>query len=232
MKAIAPNGDLKVGGLAWQPSQTMQGIGIPSLQSKVLCTSHNSSLSGLDAEANKFVEALIAVDKNPNSLAQTTEFSGDKLELWLLKVICGTNASGGFRAAPVQNKLKEILVGGVWPPGWGMYAGPSTTPEIFTRDLLVETSVNPTSGEILAAFFRIAGVGFNLLLGKPDNPDYFGIYRPRGFAFQTTEHTLRLGLNWRVPTNDKAVVFTRLGTTTDQAPHTFGWKEQGSEGGA
>lgn len=75
MKAIAPDGDLKVGGLAWQPPQTLQGIGIQSLQSKVLCTSHNSGLTELDAEATRFVESLIAVDKNPASLGDKCQSS-------------------------------------------------------------------------------------------------------------------------------------------------------------
>jgi hypothetical protein len=68
LQAISGDGTVQIGGLPWQPQQTLQKIGIGSLVSNVLCETHNSGLSSLDDVAGKFFRAVDAADKRPVTL--------------------------------------------------------------------------------------------------------------------------------------------------------------------
>ena len=226
LKAIAPNRDITIGGLAWQEPNTLQGVGLGSLQSKVLCSDHNSLLSPLDAAAGHLVETIIAADKEPQNIPQETGFDGLLIERWFLKTLISSSEAGALRCKPFVAKHKEILLGAPWPIGWGMYVRHPSEQTIFSQDLFLETSINPATGELLAGKFIIAGVEFWLLLGSPDSPEAFGFFRPRGLIFQNGSETRRVSFEWPVKHNDTAIVFTKIGVTKDSAPHTLGWKRK------
>jgi hypothetical protein len=226
LKAIVPNRDITIGGLAWQEPNTLQGIGIGSLQSKVLCTTHNSMLSPLDTVAGNLVDAIVAADKNPTKLAEETEFDGPSIERWFLKTLISSSEARVLRCKPFTEKHKRLLIGEEWPDGWGLYVRPPAQKTIFSQDLFLETSINPNTGELKAAKFIIAGIEFWLLLGNPDHPETWGFFRPRGLIFENGSEIKKIGLRWHSMHTDMALIFTKIGTTTDSAPHNHGWQEK------
>ena len=227
LKAIAPNKDITIGGLAWQEPNTLQDIGIGSLQSKVLCTAHNSALSPLDAVAGQLTESIIAADKDPARLPEEVELDGPSLERWFLKTLISASEAGALRCAPFPEMHRSLLLGGAWPKDWGLYVRPPTEQTIFSQDLFLETLINPETGAVLAGKFVIAGVEFCLLLGKPDQPDAWGFFRPRGLIFENGTITRKLGFVWSGEHTNKTLVFTKIGDTSESAPHTVGWQKKG-----
>lgn len=225
LRATGANPAGKIGGLAWQPADTIQSIGIGSLQSKILCEGHNSGLSPLDSAAASLFKTLHAIDKDRASVPPLSAFDGPGIERWLLKVLFGIGASGGFNAKPPPDQWKALLTGAPWPASWGLYVFRPPGPEIFSSDLLIETKTNSATKEILAASYRVAGVAFNLLLGTPDYPRAFGTHRPRGLIFRHGAEERRVEFLWPFQT-DEAVIYTNVGTTTSKPSYYEGWKEE------
>lgn len=225
LSAIAPNGGLTIGGLAWQKEEmTLQEIGIGSLTSKILCKDHNSELSALDEEAGKFIRHIIAVDKNPNSAPDIIEFDGEKIQRWMLKTLIATTEARAFKTAALSTKHKKILMGKAWPSSWGLYAEICTEAQVFTQDLYIQTAHRADNGDLIAASFRLAGVQLWLVVANIDDKKQFGIFRPRGFVMVTPKAQKKIGLRWRGPKRNKAIIFEKTGQGNMVAPHQQGWE--------
>lgn len=183
LEAISSDGGVQIGGLPWQPEQTLQKIGISSLVSNVLCATHNSGLSNLDDAAGEFFRAIDAADKRPATLPPITSIAGPLIEQWFLKVVCGFAAAMGFNKAVVPPEWCRLLTGGPWPESCGLHVPTPSGPQVLATEFYLETLVNPDTKEIKAVKFRIAGVHFSLVLGRPDSPAAWGTHRPRGLIF-------------------------------------------------
>lgn len=226
LSAIAPDGGLTIGGLAWQKEKmTLQGVGIGSLTSKILCKYHNSELSAFDNEAGKFIRHVIAVDKNPDAAPASVEFDGEKIQRWMLKTLIATIEAGAFSTAPLSPKHKKILMGQPWPSSWGLYAAISSETQIFTQDLYMQTAHCSDKNGLVAASFRFAGIQLWLVVANVDDKKQFGIYRPKGFVVNIGSETKKIGLRWRGPKRNKAIIFNKVGQGNMTAPHQVGWKE-------
>ena len=210
LQTLSTNNTIQVSGLSWQTTGTLQNIGVQALQSKILCDAHNSGLSALDNIGGQLFRTLDAIDKEPLSLPVVSQLDGASIERWLVKMLCGLTVAGSFGNGIIPDQWKYILTGGDWPSLWGIYLPPFAGPRVFSRELSIETGVDPVTRRILMATFHIAGVPFNLILGKPDQPDSFGIYRPQGLIFQLPMGERCLDFCWSVP-NDLAVVYTQVG---------------------
>ena len=224
LQAISGDGTVQIGGLPWQPQQTLQKIGIGSLVSNVLCETHNSGLSSLDDAAGKFFRAVDAADKRPVTLPTITSVTGPLIERWFLKVICGMAAAVGFNNGTVPPTWCQLLTGGPWPDGWGLYVPIPSGSQVLATEFYVETLVNPNTREVKAAKFRVAGVHFTLVLGRPDIPATWGNHRPRGLIFQDGTREKRVELIWPFNT-ERAVIYTKVGVGNSGAPQWNGWKE-------
>jgi hypothetical protein len=66
-----------------------------ALQANILCRRHNSSLSDLDASAERLFRAIHEGTKAAPAY-NCRVVAGKNLELWMLKVLCGTFASEGL----------------------------------------------------------------------------------------------------------------------------------------
>jgi hypothetical protein len=142
----------------------------------------------------------------------------------LLKVLFGGSASGSLDAGEPPEQWKALLTGADWPPQWGLYLFRPEGPQIFSSDLLVETMVNPATGEILAGRFIMAGVIFILLLGTPDHPDFWGVHRPSGLSFIHGNEERRIDFLWPNQASE-AVIITNIGSTTASPSYLDEWKE-------
>jgi len=222
LDAIGGGGAVHIGGLAWQPPDTVQTIGINALVSKVLCEKHNAGLSPLDKTAGRLFRAIDGVDKRPAATRPLTQVDGNLIERWFLKLYCGLAAAKG-NGATIPYTLLRLLTGEPWPEGWGLYvpfpAGPLTLATEFYYEAL-----NAPTGEIKGIRLRVAGVHFNLLLGRPDSPAAWGLHRPRGLIFNNGSLEKRIELLWPI-VNDRAVIYTRTAQSSDRSPHWAGWRE-------
>lgn len=99
LKQLASGKTVALGGLPWQPERTLQSIGIGALQARILCEGHNSALSPLDEEAGRLLRTLDAIDKSHREVAPLSSFDGQRVERWLLKIICGLVAGQGLGGA-------------------------------------------------------------------------------------------------------------------------------------
>lgn len=120
------------------------------------------------------------------------------------------------------DEWKALLYGGRWPDGWGLYVPMPQGPQVLARELSIESRVHPVTGKILAVSYRVAGVHFHLLLGKPDDPTAWGHHRPRGLIFDTPSGERRLELRWPHKT-EQAVIYTRVGASGERPPQWAGW---------
>lgn len=224
LKGISGNGSVQIGGLPWQPKQKLQSIGIQSLVSNVLCETHNRRLTGLDSAAGTFFRAVDAADKRPATLPAITTVDGTLIERWFLKVMCGLAAKVGFNNSTVPEKWKQMLSGEPWPNGWGLYVPTPTRSQVLATEFYLETLVNPDTREVKAANLRVAGVCFSLLLGRPDSPAAWGIYRPRGLIFRNEQNEKQIEFAWPVDT-DQVVIYNKVGISKARAPQWKEWKE-------
>lgn len=224
LEAIGQAGRSQIGGLAWQPEETMQVVGNGSLVAKILCETHNSALSSLDTVGGGLIRALDAADKQPGSLPALTVIDGLLIERWLLKVVCGLTAGGGFKTQAVPDAWKGILLGDPWPDEWGLYVPSPEGQHVLAKEFAVETRVHPDTNEIKAALFRVAGVHFTLLLGRPDDPTSWGLHRPRGLIFRDGSIEKPIEFGWSTASTE-AVIYTKVGTTSAPVPQWIGWKQ-------
>jgi hypothetical protein len=224
LESIGSDGSVQIGGLPWQAQQTLQKIGISSLVSNVLCATHNAGLSGLDDVAGTFFRTIDAADKRPATLPTVTRVAGPLIERWFLKVICSLAAAMGFNNGAVPPEWCRLLTGGTWPEGWGLYVPAPSGSQVLATEFYLETLTNPDTREVKGVKFRVAGVHFSLVLGRPDTPAAWGTHRPRGLIFQNETREKRVELIWPFNT-DQAVIYTKVGISKGRAPQWGGWKE-------
>jgi hypothetical protein len=141
-----------------------------------------------------------------------------------VKVVCGLVAGTGISNGVVPDLWKSILVNGDWPEGWGLYLPIPATARIFSREISIETDVNPVTNEILNCRYGMAGVSFNLLLGKPDAPSAFGFFRPKEIIFKLPDSKKHIELKWFGQKNKHTVMYSTIGTTEEDPPHLKGLK--------
>jgi hypothetical protein len=85
---------LRIGGMRWIPAGETRDLPLTALKANVLCDRHNNAWSQLDAMAGRFFRALAKIydDLGQRTLSRKPIwhlFSGEELELWLLKTILG-----------------------------------------------------------------------------------------------------------------------------------------------
>lgn len=224
LNAIDASGRSQVGGLPFQPQGMMQTFGNGALTAKVLCAKHNSDLSCLDAEAKRAFQVFDAIDKDPASVPPYSSIDALLFERWMLKVICGLTAGAGWNDGVVPDEWKAPLIGRGWANHWGLYLPLPSGTQTLAKEFAVESIVQAGTAIVKGARFRVAGVHFTIALGVPDAPSAFGLRYPRGLVFQTSLGERRVELSCPQAT-DQAVIYTRVGTSTERPPQWDGWKD-------
>jgi hypothetical protein len=230
-------GTTKIGGLPWQQRETWEIRPTDRLAAKVLCTRHNQAVSPLDAEAGRFIETIGAFDRGFNQESPHAEialFCGEELEKWMLKTVCGMAAAGQLARGGDKLKLDvpdpwvSILSGeSDWPPMWGLYAAHPAGVAYHSSSFLVEPITGRDTEEILAVRMAMNGVTFHLLLGRPDNPAVFGIYRPRTLIFRQDEIQKFAEISWHNNRFQQYLMLTRVGTYDGPSPAWPYWAQGG-----
>jgi SEC-C motif len=217
LRKIQLNHLVKVGGLPGNKNK-MQLLPRARMASRILCQRHNSSLSPLDTEGEKFKNSIGYFDRgfnNENPSEEILLLAGEDVEKWLLKTACGMLAAGKFgvngeaTSQPLPEKWVRILWGlENWPKYWGLYV-PLKGVAYHSDSLSVIPLTNPVNNEILAVKFEINGLPINLVLGTPDNLEAWGTYRPRTLIFHQRGVNKYLELSWQDNKNNDYVFFDR-----------------------
>lgn len=214
--------EIRFGGMHWQPPMTLQSIGVDNLGSKMLCEGHNSGMSHLDTCAGHAFRAFDDVDKRPTAVPKFASVEGEKFELWFLKVVCGLHAA---QKKPVADAWRQVLAGGPWPQGWGLYFQDDIRQTIAANALEIRTLVDP-SGQTLAARFYFAGVHLNLLLGVPDLVHRWGVWHPPRLVFKHEGKSKCFDFTW-IQSSGRKVRYIRVGSTKEGPPEFDDWIQGG-----
>ncbi len=192
---------IQVSGFPWQKSHEPSEIGISALASRILCSHHNSDLSPLDEAGSKFLRALKSsfdeAFRDGDFAHEVFFIDGDKLELWLLKVLCGI-----FKAcSPVevpQRWIEILFQRQPFPEGCGMhiFGEPGSSGWFF--NLLRVISVRDKKGDLAGAKFGIGGLAFLLAFGRPlfSEEGIQSLYRPKSIVIEKDCNTRRLDFSW------------------------------------
>jgi hypothetical protein len=230
---IQLNNTAKIAGLSWQQNETFNIIPVSGLASRILCERHNNALSTLDACMGSFAQSIADYDAalNSNATSDASEirtYSGDDLERWMVKALLGLTASNNLAATNLEPECVDLLFANTaWPEGWGLYFALSSKQIHHSASFLIETKVDPARALILAANFTIRGVPFVLCLGKPDNPQSFGQFRPEAIVFRNGACEKVLELKWLHGAQSQAILLNHAGRYDGPPPDWNEWERNG-----
>jgi hypothetical protein len=145
---------------------------INGMASKILCEAHNSALSPLDSEAGRLFKYSLDIAFSYHQASLISIFSGEDIELWLLKTLLGIFYSDQIqvlsfdglskRKYDINSSLVKILFQQCeWPKLWGLYL----VEGMFSCDGHFLFHPNVEDDNLTGAHFRFCGQQFFLNLG-------------------------------------------------------------------
>jgi hypothetical protein len=149
-----------------------KSIPINGMASKILCEVHNSALSPLDSEAGRLFKYSLDIAFSFHQAPPLNIFSGEDIELWLLKTLLGIFYSDQIqvlsfdglskREYDIDSSLIEMLFQQrEWPKQWGLYL----TEGMYPCDGHFLVHPNVEDNNVTGAHFRFCGLQFLLNLG-------------------------------------------------------------------
>ncbi len=209
----AVNGIINLGGLAWNDNDEPLALPVRSVASKILCKAHNTALSPLDALAGDLMTALYDVRLNMRRAKRrkpfpTFVFSGDDIERWMLKCLCGLVASGMAEVKGVDSKqwqpeeawLRTLFGEVALPDGFGLYflGRPGDSREIspnFSAGLMSNVDVGPYALQMSMIEKEFA---FAMAHPPKNNTNILSdaLYRPARFIADNDINTQEVRFAW------------------------------------
>ena len=224
---------MTIEGLPWIPNNESKIISVDSLTTKTLCERHNNALSPLDSEACKLFSKIGEYDSSflvPPTKDEISILSGEDIEMWMLKTACGFVSA---KQIGNNNKIKntqikqiwiDILAGKAqWPEHWGLYVKVQAGADVIhkAKTFSFVPKINPENDDLLSAEFYINNINFTLLLGTPNIPESFGIYRPRTLIFTDNKIKKFIELSWKDDIYDKNIWLIRTGTEMPNGDNSY-----------
>jgi hypothetical protein len=200
---------ISITGFPWLNSGEQRSISKTSLTAKVLCSRHNSVLSGLDSTALLLFTYLMGLNIEENQ--EVLLVNGEEIERWMLKVLCGIAASGNVVRntnrllgwEPPYNWLEILFGSGRIPLDCGLYyiIGKYHLPaNQFTQ---ITPIFNKTSGDIEGMTFVLEGFPFLFAMEPPSERDRHMIsgaelrYHPERLQIRTSEDVREVHFGWK-----------------------------------
>lgn len=200
-------------GPRWHGSGERRNYTLPNLTAKVLCERHNSRLSRLDREAGQLFRflrrtaELFATTYRTHPVRRLMLVSGEAIQAWLLKVLCGFVAANVLpdrgRTWLLDKHLPGILFGDAeWPDEWGLYvqvhgAAPPTRPDSLQFNVLRDGDTGAVLG------LDLVMVGFTLRLLATDLATWARfdatdglLYRPGALQYRFARSEDSIALAW------------------------------------
>lgn len=179
---------IDVVGLPWCKEKPKR-VGVSSLTAKILCRTHNSELSEVDAAGAAAFEAFRKAariqnqrEKKPRKRYKIIPLfvDGSRLERWLLKTLINVGASRGaagqwrFNKAPLTEPPVEFVRAAFGrsqlEPPLGLYGVATVGETILSMDALELTTLLDLDGLLVGALFKFRGVRFFLNLAPGEIP--------------------------------------------------------------
>jgi hypothetical protein len=237
LASMEKNGTSKISGTPWQAPQEFRIVSTESLTSKILCKRHNESLSALDSEAGRLIRTIGNYDRGFNDVIPRREmslFCGEDLERWMLKTVCSmvggkqVGRGGVARDTEISEKWVSILLEDEdWPPGGGFYAALPSGATYHSSSFSFMPLTHSATGQVVAAQLILNGVSFYLMLGRPDDPTAFGVYRPRTLIFEQHAVEKFIEISWLDDTYEQHIRFSRVGKYDGPPPDWPLWAREG-----
>ena len=220
---------VRISGAAWIPTGQSLDLPLTGLQANILCTRHNSALSPLDTMAGKLFRAVDGIYDNLGQQGLSRKsiwrlFSGEELELWLLKTVLGffhanVLSQNGRKIAEAQEIMNPAIEAayrtGYLAEPCGMYVQKNTT-TLVQRRVLDFTSLSDERGErVVGCQLRIGGITTRFIIdpGMTDRDlfirDYS--YRPDYLIYEGRGRRHWIVLTWPPRQSRRAVRFEITG---------------------
>lgn len=215
---IFGDGPASIIGTPWARNG-VDNVSVSSLTAKILCQKHNNELTHLDSAAKDFFGAIQAAQlklQAKTTVSTVARIDGDLLERWVLKLVAGMLVSGNFGRngikllGEIPAIWRSIIMGCPYPDFWGLYFSAPVGEFATAHKEFEVVPMSDLKGNVLAVKLAMARIPMFFALGKPDNPQGIGAYRPEGLTFhdQTVEH--RILFAWNDGPWCKASTYQRL----------------------
>jgi hypothetical protein len=163
-----------------------------------------------------------------------TLFCGEDLEQWMLKTVCSmvagrqTARGGTALNAEISTKWVSILSGDEdWPPAWGLYVALPVGPMYHSSSYSFMPLTRSDTAQVVAAQLILNGLAFYLMLGRPDDPTAWGVYRPRTLIFEQGGVEKFVEISWVDDIYDRQIKFSRIGKYDGPPPDWPLWAREG-----
>jgi hypothetical protein len=188
--------------------------------STILCDKHNAALSVFDSAGDTLFAGMDAIDSAAGKAGvppETFTVDGDRLERWMLKVLCGGLYSGTMPVpggsmkgvCPPVEWLNVLFRGADLPAGQGLFLRAGTPGEVFSTEpaILKMAAVVDKDNSIIG--FRMWFFNFEYTLVLADLPPtpppmlHHACYRPSGLVVDGFAKKIRF--EWSQPSGTKEV---------------------------
>jgi len=204
--------EVEVGGLPWEAPGSTVKYGIDSLVSNILCARHNSALSPLDTLATRVFKTIKSVcdDLNHKHFSRKTTWhlvSGEALELWSLKTLCGlffskVAAKGGKSLKRTYSldveQFAETIKSRTLLPNCGLYG--RLIAGTFHRHLSWAPLSVDNAAKVIGVRIGMYAAEFEVLLDpfnvNFDNVRKQAIFRPWNLVFNAGRRRHVIVLSW------------------------------------
>ena len=219
---------IRVSGMPWLPTGTSKEIGLKALTARILCDHHNSTMTALDDHAGRIFKRLneIWIDTDRRSLSRkqtVTFFSGETLERWLLKALCGayyskTAAKEGRRLIETHElNTSWVLLGllyNVWQPRCGLYVKGALGENIAPLNGVQFAPLSPRGLDLVVGCqMNLAGITLRLIFdpicfqGPPLDMEGWN-YRISDIRFNVQKRAHLVALTWSPGTPSRSLTCT------------------------
>jgi hypothetical protein len=207
-------------------SQTFDRVPIKDLAAHILCERHNSRLSRLDSLIGEFANAIRDIDCGLMSRSKPVKVKGLLLERWALKCLVGLIVSGNGTGRLKPDCVNLLFERQSWPQGWGLYFDVSQQ-KIYHTDNIVIHLIAASDGIVAAVKLFIQGLPFTLMLGRPDNPAAWGVWRPAKITMRSPAGDIKILFRWDNRGSSQKIELTKTGTYDGDSPNWAEWERNG-----
>ena len=152
----------------------------------------------------------------------------------MLKTTCGMVAAGQTARDGTSHKtdIPEVWVlimagQARWPALWGLYVAVPTDVAYHSVSFSFRPFTHLKTEQILATEIILNGVTFYLVLGQPDTPSDWGIYRPRTLVFEQSAIEKFIEISWQDSRFSTYIRFSRAGKYDGSPPDWPLWAQEG-----
>jgi len=223
-------GHVRVDGLPWLPEGEAKALPVNALAANILCARHNAAMSPLDTMAGKFFGAIMSIYDdlgNGTTLSRKPRwflFSGEELELWLLKTAFGLFHSGNVaknrNALRDEQAINQTIIrafhGAVISPPCGIYVLKDELEHRGPRKTMNFAPLSSDNNERMVGL-RLGFMDMTLAILLDPNTVYneafvsANAYRPSYVIFRNRRRTHTMALTWPPGVSKNAVLFDGVG---------------------